>query len=149
MTTADAIGDEEYLLRHMPGGTLWQAPGPRITSANFQLRHDRNETGVSVTRLGITSADRLLELAGGSPERGSRVARVRVADVRALGLRVVSRPLTEDPGHSEIQSHTASLDDHAVRKRLALLFQFLPEAPPAGPAANEKPTGPESVDLNE
>jgi hypothetical protein len=47
----DEIADDELLLRHIPGGTLWQAPGPRITSANFQLRHDRNETGVSVTRL--------------------------------------------------------------------------------------------------
>ncbi len=49
------IGDDEYLLRHIPGGTRWQAPGPRVTSGNFQLRHDLNETGVSVTRLAITT----------------------------------------------------------------------------------------------
>jgi hypothetical protein len=57
----DDIADDEILLRHIPGGTLWQAPGPRITSANFQLRHDRQETGVSVTRLAITSPERLIE----------------------------------------------------------------------------------------
>src|SRR5437016_4488116 len=100
----DDIADEEILLRHIPGGTLWQAPGPRITSANFQLRHDRNETGVSVTRQLITSPERLLVLVGASLERGSRVASVLVRDVRALGLKVVPKALVDDPGHAEIQS---------------------------------------------
>jgi hypothetical protein len=70
----DDITDDEVLLRHIPGGSLWPAPGPRITSANFQLRHDRNETGVSVTRLQFTTPQRLLELVGGDPQKGSRVA---------------------------------------------------------------------------
>src|SRR5579884_2195253 len=122
----DAIADDEELLRHIPSGTLWQAPGPRITSANFQLRHDRNETGVSVTRRRITSPERLPELVGGSLEQGSRVAAARTGDLRALGLQAVPKPLPEDPGHAEIQSAQASLDDRACRKRLALLFQFLP-----------------------
>lgn len=122
----DEIADDEILLRHIPGGTLWQAPGPRITSANFQIRHDRSETGVSVTRLSITSASRLLQLVGGSLEAGSRVAAVRAGDVRQLGFRVVPKPLSDDPGHAEIQSGAASLDDHASRKRLALQFQFIP-----------------------
>jgi hypothetical protein len=121
----DDIADDEYLLRHIPGGTLWQAPGPRITSANFQLRHDRNETGVSVTRLKITTPDRLLELVGGSLQHGSRVASVRVGDVRAVGLHSVPKPLEEDPGHAEIQSGQASLDEHSCRKKLVLLFRFL------------------------
>jgi hypothetical protein len=121
------IADDETLLRHIPGGTLWQAPGPRITSANFQLRHDRNETGVSVTRAHMTTPQRLLELVGGGPGEGSRVAAARTADVRALGLRVVSKPLPEDAGHAEIQSDLANLDGHACRKKLSLLFCFLPE----------------------
>ncbi len=122
----DAIADDEILLRHIPGGTLWQAPGSRITSANFQLRHDRNETGVSVTRLQITTPERLLELVHGSVDAGSRVAAARSGDVRAMGLKAVPMPLPDDPGHAEIQSNTASLDDHGCRKRLAMLFQFLP-----------------------
>jgi hypothetical protein len=65
----DEVADDEYLLRHIPGGTLWQAPGPRITSANFQLRHDRQETGVSVTRWKITTPQRLLELVGAVPQQ--------------------------------------------------------------------------------
>lgn len=120
------VADDEILLRHIPGGTLWQAPEPRITSANFQLRHDRNETGVSVTRRQITAPERLLELVGGSVDTGSRVAAVRAGDVRALGLKVVPKPLPDDAGHAEIQSDTASLDDHACRKRLARLFHFVP-----------------------
>jgi hypothetical protein len=100
----DEVADNEYLLRHIPGGTLWQAPGPRITSANFQLRHDRQETGVSVTRWKITTPQRLLELVGGSVQAGSRVAYTRVAEIRQLGLRVVPKPLDTDPGHAEIQS---------------------------------------------
>ena len=124
MRHMDEIADDELLLRHIPGGTSWQAPGPRITSANFQLRHDRNETGVSVTRLKITSAHRLLELVGGDPEKGSRIASIRAGDVRSIGLRVVPRPQGEDAGHAEIQSDKASLDDHACRKKLAMLFQF-------------------------
>src|SRR5439155_2820344 len=114
----DDIADDEYLLRHIPDGTLWQAPGPRITSANFQLRHDRNETGVSVTRARITTPERLLELVGGGLQRGSRVASARVREVRALGLHVVPKPLEEDPGHAEIQSGPSTLDDHACRKKL-------------------------------
>jgi hypothetical protein len=136
MTGTDLIADDEYLLRHIPGGTLWQAAGPRITSANFQLRHDRNETGASVTRWKTTTPEQLLNLVGGKLEPGSRVAQVQVREVRALGLRVVPKPLDEDPGHAEIQSDAASLDDHATRKKLAALFQFLPEVPPAGSGAS-------------
>jgi hypothetical protein len=123
----DDIGDDECLLRHIPGGSLWQAPGPRITSANFQVRHDRNETGVSVTRLKFTPPERLLELIGGSIDKGSRVASTRAGDVRAPGLKVVPKPLPDDAGHAEIQSDTVSLDDHACRKKLALLFEFVPD----------------------
>jgi hypothetical protein len=69
----------------------------------------------------------LLELVGGSVEKGSRVAIVLASQVRALGLKIVPKPLTEDAGHAEIQSDSVSLDDHACRKKLALLFQFVPE----------------------
>jgi hypothetical protein len=65
-----------------------------------------------------------LELIGGL---GSRVASVRAGDVRAMGLAVIPKPLDEDAGHAEIQSAKANLDDHACRKRLAMLFRFLPE----------------------
>jgi hypothetical protein len=46
MIDPSAVEDDDVVLRHIPGGTLWQAPGLRITSANFQIRPDRGETGV-------------------------------------------------------------------------------------------------------
>ena len=119
------IADDEILLRHIPSGTTWQAPGPRITSANFRLRLQRGETGLSVTRQGITSADRLVEVVGGDKERGSRVAWVTVGEIRALGLLVVPKPLPEDSGHSEIQTGSRRLDELATSKLLSKVFQFL------------------------
>jgi hypothetical protein len=119
----DEISDDEQILRHIPGGSSWQAPGPRVTSANFQLRHDRQETGVSVTRLKITSPERLLEIVAATPD--SRIAVAVVGEIRALGLAVVPTPKVDDPGHSEVQSDKVSLDDHASRKKLAKLFKFL------------------------
>lgn len=128
------VADDEYLLRYIPSGTLWQAPGAGITSANFQLRHDRQETGAFVMRWKITTPLRLLELVGGSIKAGSCIAYARAAEIRALGLRVVPKPLDTDPGHAEIQSDRTSLDDHACRKRLAMLFQFVPaDLPPSPP----------------
>lgn len=136
MTEPNPVADEEVLLRHIPGGTLWQAPGPRITSANFQLRRDRGETGVSVTRLKITAPERLLELVRANPGSGSRVASARAADIRALGLEVVPVPLPQDAGHAEIRSAVADLDEHLTRKKLANLFDFLSQdlSASAGPS---------------
>lgn len=59
------------------------------------------------------------------------MARACVGEIRALGFRVVPKPRPEDTGHAEIQSDAASLDDHAARKKLSKLFDFLPDAPPA------------------
>jgi hypothetical protein len=120
-----AIPDDEILLRHIPGGELWQAAGPRITSVNFQLRPDRGETGVSVTWLSVTTPERLLQLVGGSSAKGSRVAGAKVGDVRRLGLQVVPRPLPQDAGHCEIQSFASSLESRLTRRELANLFQFI------------------------
>ena len=40
---------------------------------------------------------------------------IRVNEVNAIGLKVVPKPLEDDPGHAEIQSDSANLDDHACR----------------------------------
>lgn len=124
MPDSTAVVDDEMILRHIPGGTTWQAPGPRITSKNFVLRADRNETGLSVSRASLTPPAALLARVG-KPELGSRVAEATAADVRALGLEIVPVPLPDDPGHAEIRSGTTDLNDQAVRKQLAVLFQFI------------------------
>lgn len=125
----EPIGDDEQLLRHIPGGTTFQAPGPRITSKNFELRPD--ESGVSVSREGITSPAQLLTRIGNAAT-GSLIAVAAVMAIRALGLEVVSVPIDGDPGHAEIRSGTASLADQAVRKQRSKLFTFLPEPPSPG-----------------
>ncbi len=127
MADETEIADEEIIIRHIPGGTMYQAPGPRPTSMNFKLRPELAETGVSVTRLSITSPARLLTTVRSTPE--SKVAAARVGDVRALGLNVVPRELPHDLGHSEIQDGTASLNSELIRKRLARLFRFIDLAP--------------------
>jgi hypothetical protein len=124
-----AIPDETVLLRHVPGGTTWQAPGPRITSTNFELRP--GETGISVNRENITPADALMTRLG-NPATGSRIAVASVAAIRALGLEVVPDPKDYDAGHAEIRSGTADLSSHSLRKKLASLFTFLPEQASGG-----------------
>jgi hypothetical protein len=118
------VGDGEVVLRHIPGGSLFQAPRPRITSKNFSLRPGRNETGISVSLSGFTTPAALMARVG-NPSAGSRIAAATVEAVRALGLDVVSVPLDGDPGHAEIRSAAASLGDQSVRRSLAELFQFV------------------------
>jgi hypothetical protein len=131
--SAPAIADDELLLRHIPGGPTWQAPPlGRVTSLNFRLRPD--ETGLSVSRLSITSADELLARVG-NPATGSRVAVARVGDVRAMGFDVVPVILPDDPGHAEIRPTTADLGTKAARQALSTLFQYLPTVPPPPAAA--------------
>lgn len=121
--THELLPDDEIVIRHIPGGTTWQAPGPRITSKNFELRP--GEAGVSVSRAGITTPDQLLARLG-DPAKGSRTASAPIDGIRALGLDVVPDPIPEDPGHALIVSAAASLADQPVRKKLAALFAFLP-----------------------
>ncbi|MCU0702455.1 MAG: hypothetical protein MUF18_00500 [Fimbriiglobus sp.] len=121
MSANDTLLDDETVLRHIPGGTTWQAPGPRITSKNFELR--AGESGISVSRAGITSPDALMARLG-DPAKGSRIASGSVAEVRALGLEVIADPKDYDQGHALICPAVADLQDQIVRRQLAKLFQF-------------------------
>ena len=96
---------------------------PKVTSSNFELRHDRGENGVSVTRWRITTPAHLLSQVESTEE--SRVAFARAGDVRALGFRVVPKEKQDDPGYAWIESGASSLDHHAARKRLRGVFKFL------------------------
>ncbi len=124
MPPPSEILNEEIIYRHIPGGTTWQAPGPRITSKNFTLRMDRNETGISVSRASFTSAESLMSRIG-QPAAGSRIAAAKVEDIRSLGLEVVSVPIDDDPGHAEIRSGSTDINDQVIRKQLAGLFEFV------------------------
>ena len=120
------IADEEIILRHIPGGTTFQAPGPRITSKNFELRFQ--ETGISVSRQSITSAEQLLKNLGNAAT-GSRIAAVSVAAIRLLGLDVVPDPTADDAGHAELRSPTDVGFSLSIRKQLATAFVLLAERP--------------------
>ena len=119
----DRVSDDELALRHIPGGITFQAPGPRITSENFKLRP--GETGVSVSRSGITTPAQLMARIG-DPATGSQIAIASVAAIRGLGFEVAPDPRDYDPGHAEIRSAGADLSSHAARRQLAKLFAFLP-----------------------
>lgn len=126
MSLAAPVGDEVFVIRHIPGGTTFQKPGPELTSYNFKLRS--NETGLSVSRAALTAPGMLMARLG-DPNAGSKIARASVAEIRALGLEVVAVPLDYDAGHAEIRSATTSLDEKDVRRQLAKLFEFLPGPP--------------------
>ncbi len=121
--TADSIADDEVILRHIPGGPSWQAPpAGRISSINFRLRP--GESGVSVSRAGMTTPDELMQRLG-DPARGSKIAALTAVEIRAIGLDVVSVPLPDDSGHAEIRSAAESLGDKETLRRLARAFRYL------------------------
>src|SRR5438552_1538028 len=123
MSDPKPIGDDEIILRHIPGGEPWQVAGTPLTTANFRLR--RGHTGISVSRAGLTTAAQLLQRLGGDVARGSKLAYARVGDVRALGLAVVPAPLPDDPGHAEIRSERERLERRPIQIRLTNLFRFM------------------------
>lgn len=122
------VTDDETVLRHVPPGSTWVAPGPRLSSMNFNPRPERGETGISVSRLRFTTPAALVARVG-DPAGGSLVAEATVADIRRLGFDVVPVPLDDDPGHAEIRP-VEPLANRGVRKDLAAVFRFLAPAPP-------------------
>lgn len=137
MSDQPTVGDDEVVIRHIPAGTTWQAPGPppRLTSANFRIRAHKGEAYLSVSRTGLTTPEQLLKRVGGDVAAGSRIACATVGDIRKLGFEVLPEPITpDDPGHAGIHpTATASFDDKELVKRLAVLFRYLDvPQPPCG-----------------
>ena len=117
------LSDDEIVMRHIPGGPSWQVPPDgRIASPNFRLKP--NEAGISVSRLSVTSAQKLMELRG-NPESGSHIASARVGDICSFGYMVVADPTDDDPGHALIVPTTARIETKAEQRRLAQLFRYV------------------------
>ena len=122
MTPTDPVADDELILRHIPGGTTFQKPDGSIASPNFRIRPD--ETGISVSRLAITSAEAVMARLG-DPATGSRLAVARAGDIRSLGFDVVSSPIPDDAGHAELCPTTADTTAKSTRKALAMVFRYV------------------------
>jgi hypothetical protein len=144
MTGITSDADEVLLLRHIPGGTLYQGKPPlRITSENFKLRVNpgtgETETGISVriSTVGtlLTDANALLTRHGAKPD--SRIGWAYRHAVEAAGFSVQHDPTPDDLTHYLIQSGTSRLEDHAGRKRLAAVFNWVDAlgSEPRGPAS--------------
>jgi hypothetical protein len=129
VSTPEIIDDLELVLRRIPPGQPWQAPGPRITNVNFKPRLHLGETEVSVSRKRITSPDQLLAQIDQAVRQklGAdwRIAEAPAGDIRKLGFEVVADPQPHDPGHALIISDRLSLEDASSRRLLAALFQFV------------------------
>ena len=121
--STEPILDDERVYRHIPGGTTFQAPGPRITSKNFSLRSARVEKGLSVSRARFTRPVELMARIG-NLATGSKIATTTVGDLRAIGYDVIADPIPDDMGHALIVSGTEKVDAHEACRRLANLFQF-------------------------
>ena len=122
MTPTDPIADDELILRHIPGGTMWQKADGSIASPNFRLRP--GEDGISVSRLAVTSTEAFMTRLG-DPATGSRIAVARVADIRALGFEVVPVPRDYDLGHAELRPTTADATAKRTPKALAMAFRYV------------------------
>jgi len=127
MTEPTPILDDEWILRHIPGGTHFQNPPDKpITSENFKLRHA--EAGLSVSRYPPTSPFQLVTRVG-SIEKGSKVAACKASDLRNLGLELRPDPLPDDEGHSLVVPASSNFESRTMRQRLARVFRYVDEIP--------------------
>jgi len=117
------ISSDEVILKRLPARphTVKQRPGIGLTATSYALGPRPGERFPSYSRQRITSPARLLELAAAAGQNvsGWSVAAIRVANVRQLGLDVVSRPTDEDPGHCEIVPTEQQRFTDTVWSRLA------------------------------
>jgi hypothetical protein len=119
MTDADPsthVDDEEFVLRRIPRSTGWYDPAADIVDPRAFRPPERDTTGLSVSRAKSDAhpdfRSAAEDAAAGGNASGYYVAVLRVGDLRAHGIDVVSKPeLPENPGHAEIPMLT-----YATRK---------------------------------
>ena len=127
----DPISDDEFLIRRVPPGEVWQKAGREPTSVNVELRP--GEMGLSASRASITTPTALLAQIGASVGQGWLVITARVGDLRAFGLRIVPKPEDHNLGHVEIEPAEVELSRRSVRRALIRLFTVVPPHEPNAP----------------
>lgn len=136
---AEPIDDDEVILRRIPPSKLGPGVamestalraegGLRATSVRLSTR--QGEHGLSCTRLRQTSPRALLDelIQEAIDPAGWMVCRIRVRDVRLLGLEVAHKPTNRDPGHCEVVGPGGGLSFPNNRSsKLAKLTRILTE----------------------
>ena len=103
---ADPIDDDELIYRRVPESQGWyDASNQTLQPLSFHPHRQHDTTGISVSRARFKSLE---EAARGQPGKTYYVAVLRVGELRHNGIRVVSAPLPDDPGHAEFPDLNAS-----------------------------------------
>ena len=127
----EEISSDEIILRRIPPPESENTQprkegGRRPNSQRLQLLKP-DDPGLSCTRLKQTSPRQLLDqlLDQGKDPDGWMVCRLYVADVRELGLDVVHRPESGDPGHCHIHGTDKTLFGRKTSRHLAKKARIL------------------------
>ncbi len=103
----ESISDNEFLYRRIPVSMNWVSGGV-VSPQAFAPHKDRDVTGISVTRERLKG---LPEASWGQPGKQYLLAKLRVGDVRAEGIKVVPKPWLSDGSydlaHAELSDITA------------------------------------------
>ncbi len=96
----EPVLNDELLYRRIPVSTNWYDPDRTPPLEPEAFRPNRNDdTGISVSRAKYKT---VYQAAMGRAGKEYYVAVVRAHDIRAAGMEVAARPLTDDPSHAEI-----------------------------------------------
>ena len=99
--------------------------GQRATS--FAISNPPQQVGSSCSRLCLTSPRKLLDLVRHKQMNPADflVCRMRVGDVRAVGLDVIALSTDKDPGHCEIRATSQQSFSRKIWSRLAKKTRIL------------------------
>lgn len=133
MKYPEEIGDKEIILRRIPpSGNIESTQvrpegGLRAVSIHLQIKKD--ETGLSCSRLLITSPKELLDQLefSGIPKQAWMVCRIFASDIYDLGLDVVYCKTELDLGHCEIRPTPNQSYSKTIRSKLAKKTRILTE----------------------
>ncbi|MGH7140101.1 MAG: hypothetical protein ACREHD_30550 [Pirellulales bacterium] len=97
----EPVGRDEFLYRRIPASTGWYSP-TGLSPRTFTPRPE-DVTGLSLVRSKYISVE---DAARGSGKGGYHIAVLPVTKLLDAGLKVVPRPLPDNPGHVELADLT-------------------------------------------
>ena len=133
MSYPEEIGNKEIILRRIPPSGKIEStqvrPEGGLRAVSFHLQIKKGETGLSCSRLLLTSPRELLEQLKcyGIPKEGWMVCRMFASDIRDLSLEIVYCKTDQDPGHCEIRSTPNHPYPKTIRSKLAKKTRILTE----------------------